>query len=70
MRFDSSYTKDIDKLKYKSILNGFNNMAHVCGVKTWIKMVENQEIMDFIQSSDIDYIQGKALSLLEKTYED
>ncbi len=70
VRFDSSYTKDIDKLKYKSILNGFNNMAHVCGVKTWIKMVENQEIMDFIQSSDIDYIQGKALSLLEKTYED
>ena len=70
VRFDSSYTKDIDKLKYKSILNGFNNMAHVCGVKTWIKMVENQEIMDFIQSSDINYIQGKALSLLEKTYED
>ncbi len=70
VRFDSSYTKDINKARHRSILNGFNKMAHNCGVKTWMKMVENQEIQSFVEHSDIDYMQGNILSKLEKIYED
>ncbi len=70
VRFDSSYTKDINKARHRSILSGFNKMAHNCGVKTWMKMVENQEIKSFVEHSDIDYMQGNILAKLEKKYED
>ena len=70
VRFDSSYIKDINKQKNISILNGFNEMAHNCGIKTWVKMVENQEIKNFVQENKFDYIQGRELAKLEKIYED
>jgi len=70
VRFDSLYTKDIKNKKYNSIIAGFNTMSHSLGVKTWIKMVENQETEDFAQKIGIDYIQGKQIAPLIKIYED
>ncbi|WP_455757230.1 EAL domain-containing protein [Sulfurimonas sp.] len=70
VRFDPFYNKDIKNDKYNSIIKGFNSMAHIKGVKTWIKMVENKELKEFAQKINIDYIQGKELANLEKHYED
>ncbi len=70
VRFDSLYTKDITNKKYNSIISGFNSMAHEIGVKTWIKMVENQESKEFAEKIGIDYIQGKQIAPLIKIYED
>ena len=69
VRFDSFYTKDIENKKYKSIIDGFNLMAHNKGVKTWIKMVETQDIKAQVKELKIDYIQGKYLAKVEKKYE-
>jgi len=69
VRFDSFYTKDIDKQEYKSILEGFNVMAHAKGVKSWMKLVESKETQEYAQLLGVDYLQGKYLSELEKTYE-
>ncbi|MEA2090759.1 MAG: GGDEF domain-containing protein [Campylobacterota bacterium] len=69
VRFDSSYTKDIENEKYKSIIDGFNLMAHKKGVKTWIKMVESEDIKNRVSELKIDYMQGKYLAPLEKKYE-
>ena len=70
VRYDVSFTKEINKEKYKSILKGFNSMAHLSNVKTWLKLVENEEIQEIANSIGIDYMQGKALSELERIYED
>jgi EAL domain-containing protein (putative c-di-GMP-specific phosphodiesterase class I) len=41
-------------------------MAHQRGVKTWLKMVESQEIKTYALSLGIDYTQGKILSAVTK----
>ncbi len=69
VRFDSFYTKDIENEKYKSIIDGFNLMAHKKGVKTWIKKVESEDIKKKIKELKIDYIQGKYLAPVIKKYE-
>ncbi|MCW8954927.1 MAG: EAL domain-containing protein, partial [Sulfurimonas sp.] len=66
VRFDSYYTKDIIDNKNKSIINGFNAMAHQKDVKTWIRMIENKDVYSISKELDIDYLQGKYLAQLEK----
>ena len=66
VRFDTFYTKDIENIKYKSILQGFNTMAQSKGVKTWLKMVENIKIKELAKSINIDYTQGKELAQLKE----
>lgn len=66
VRLDSFYTKDIDKKRHFNIIKGFIVMAHEKEVKTWIRMVENKETYDMSKELEIDYIQGKYLSKIEK----
>ena len=66
VRFDSYYTKEINVNKYNSVISGFNTMAHEQGVKTWIKMVQNEDVNNFAHGLKIDYLQGKYLAKLEK----
>ena len=70
VRFDSYYTKDKNRDKNKNIIDGLNTMAHLSGVKTWLKMLENKDVLEFAQGLKIDYMQGKKLASLEKIYED
>ena len=70
VRFDSFYTKDKDNEQHRSIIEGFNLMAHSKGVKRWIKMVENQETLEFAKKIGINYTQGVYLAPLIKIYED
>ncbi len=69
VRFDSLLTKEMKKRKYSSIINGFNMIAQSNGVKTWIKMIESQEMQHKAEEFKIDYLQGKYLSAVEKIYE-
>ncbi len=59
VRYDSFYTKD---RKYIDIVEGFNLMAHKKGVKTWIKMIESNEIIQEFKELDIDFLQGNYIS--------
>ncbi|MCD6172589.1 MAG: EAL domain-containing protein, partial [Sulfurimonas sp.] len=70
IRFDTFYTKDIKNKNYNSIIEGLNVMAHSKGVKTWMKMIENQEIDEFAKNIGIDYKQGKELAELININED
>ena len=69
MKFDSLYSKDIQRKDHKSIINGFTIMAHNKGVKTWVKMLENEESIKIAEELNIDYLQGNFLAPLEKNYE-
>jgi len=66
VRFDFFYTKDINEKVHKNILNGFNIMAHEKGIKTWIKMIENEDVKSLANELGVDYLQGKYLAPLEK----
>ena len=69
VRFDLFLTKEMKKRNYHSIMDGFNSMAHDSGIKTWIKMIETQEIKEEAKRLKIDYLQGKYLCEVEKIYE-
>jgi len=69
VRYDSFYTKDIEDEKHKSIIDGFNVMAHKKGLKTWIKMLESQESKDIAKELNIDYMQGNFLAPMKNIYE-
>lgn len=66
VRFDSFYSKNIDESRGRNIIIGFNIMAHEKGVKTWIKMIENEDINNQARDLGIDYLQGKYLAQIEK----
>lgn len=66
VRFDTFYSRDIDENRSKYIISGFNTMAHEKGVKTWIKMVENESVASMAEELKIDYVQGKYIAPLEK----
>jgi EAL domain-containing protein (putative c-di-GMP-specific phosphodiesterase class I)/GGDEF domain-containing protein len=66
VRFDTFYSRDIDENRSKYIISGFNTMAHEKGVKTWIKMVENESVVNMAEELKIDYVQGKYIASLEK----
>jgi diguanylate cyclase (GGDEF)-like protein len=63
IRFDSFYTKEMKK--HKNIIEGLNLAAHEKAVKTWIKLIENEEDFELAQTMNIDYLQGKYLAQLE-----
>lgn len=61
IRFDLHYGKKITDRGYQSILRGLNYSAHYLGVKTWIRMIENDEAKSIAESIGIDYIQGNII---------
>lgn len=66
VRFDSFYSKKMDKNRYKNILSGFNAMAHEKGMKTWMRMIEDEESKELAREVGVDYMQGRFLASLEK----
>jgi EAL domain-containing protein (putative c-di-GMP-specific phosphodiesterase class I) len=41
-------------------------MAHEKGMKTWIKMIEDEESKELAKEMGVDYLQGRFLAPLEK----
>jgi len=66
VRLDTYYSKKGKLQEHYSIVEGFVVMAHQKGVKIWIKNIEDKESYLLAKKLNIDYIQGKYLSQLEK----
>ena len=69
VRFDTYYSCEEKMQEQSSIIKGFNKMAQDKGIKTWIKNIEDDVTLKKVKEFQIDYIQGKHLSSLEKIYE-
>jgi len=65
IRFDTYYSNREKLEKNRSIIEGFNSIAHEKGIKSWFKNIEDKESYKIVQELDIDYVQGKYLSNLE-----
>lgn len=66
VRFSSTYTKSIEEHKNRVVIDGLNLIAHNRNIKTWAKMVENENIQQLLEDLNIDYLQGKYLATMEK----
>jgi EAL domain-containing protein (putative c-di-GMP-specific phosphodiesterase class I) len=62
VRFDINYGKHIKESGYQGILKGLNKTAQVLGVKSWVKMLEDEESAALAESIGINFIQGNALA--------
>lgn len=69
VRFDRYYSSEAKLTQNRSIVDGFSLMAKEKGVKTWLKNIENVQTLEKAQDLNVDYLQGKQLSVLEKIYE-
>lgn len=58
VRFDPLYAKHIKEEGYQHILQGLNMTAHLCGTRTWIPMIEDQESDEIAKGLGINYRQG------------
>lgn len=65
VRFDSYYSKKISEKRYENVLSGFNTMAQKKGVKTWMKMIEDENTKKVAQEIGVNYLQGKYLAPLK-----
>jgi diguanylate cyclase (GGDEF)-like protein len=65
VRFDSFYTKEINK--NKNIISGLNLSAHDKNIKTWVKLIEEKNDFEIVNHMNVDYLQGKYLAQLELT---
>lgn len=66
MRLSPFYTQNIEKKSHHSFVRGFQVMAHEKGVKSWMRMVEDEKSKEVAEELGIDYLQGKYLAPLEK----
>lgn len=62
IRFDKVFAKHIDSIVYKSLLLGYTTMCKELKMKSWIKMVDNEETKTFFEEMNINYIQGNLIS--------
>lgn len=62
VRFDQHYGKKILERGYQSLIRGLDLSAHDLGVKTWIRMIQDDESKQIAESIGIDYIQGNKIA--------
>lgn len=61
VRFDANYGKHIREEKWQALLRGLAVSMHLLGVKSWIRMIEDEEGYKIAKSLEIDFIQGNYL---------
>lgn len=62
IRFDKPFSKYINSHAYRSILHSYVQMGKNMNMKSWIKMVDNEDAKKYFEDIKIDYIQGNIVS--------
>lgn len=58
VRFDNNFAKHIKESTHQALIKGLNLSAHILGVKSWIRMIEDEASMAVAESIGINFIQG------------
>lgn len=59
VRFDSRYTKYLKTNRYKKILEALHKGVNSLNSKSWVKLIENEEIYKITEEIGVDMLQGK-----------
>lgn len=62
IRFDKLFTKHMNLPAYTSFLHAYVGISKELKMKSWIKMVDSEELKEKFQKMKIDYIQGNIIS--------
>ena len=62
IRFDKPFTKHIRDSAYVSFMNAYIGICKDMNLKSWVKMVDSQELKEIFETMHIDYIQGNFIS--------
>ena len=62
IRFDKSFAKHLDSDVYKSLLSAYIQVGKDLNMKSWIKMVDNEDAKQYFKNLHVDYIQGNIVS--------
>lgn len=65
VRFDVFYSKEIENEKNRKILKSFHQLASELGLKSWIRLIEDERLKDLACEYKIDYLQGKEIYAIE-----
>ena len=66
LRFDGSFTKEIDSAISLSIIRGFAGIVKELDSKLWVKMIEDEASLEKIKALHVDLLQGYAIAKIEK----
>jgi len=61
LRFDNTYGKHIKEKEYQNIVKGLNVIAQGLGLRSWIRMIEDEAQEKIVTSLGIDFVQGNYL---------
>ncbi len=61
LRFDNTFGKHIKEREYQGIVKGLNVVAQSLGLRSWIRMVEDETQERIVTSLGIDFVQGNYL---------
>ncbi len=61
LRFDNSYGKHIKEKEYQDIVKGLNVVAQGLGLRSWIRMIEDESEEKIVTALGIDFVQGNYL---------
>lgn len=61
LRFDNAYGKNIKQKEYQIIAKGLNVIAQGLGLRSWIRMIEDESEGKIVTSLGIDFVQGNYL---------
>ena len=61
LRFDNSYGKHIKEKEYQNIVKGLNIVAQGLGLKSWIRMIDDDDKVKIVRKLGIDFAQGNYL---------
>jgi EAL domain-containing protein (putative c-di-GMP-specific phosphodiesterase class I) len=69
LRFDNTYGKHIDEPEYQHIVKGLNVVAQGLGLRSWIRMIENEKQEKIVTGLGIDFVQGNYLGRISSLEE-
>ena len=61
VRFDNLYGKHIKEREYQNIVKGLHIIVQSFGMRSWIRLIEDEEELKIVKSIGIDFIQGNYL---------
>ncbi len=65
VRYDAHFSKHLKEKGAQSILKGLDVAAKELGVKTWMKMVEDEETETIAKAIGVDCLQGKLIGKID-----
>jgi len=61
VRFDNLYGKHIKESAFHTIIKGYNIIVQGFGMRSWMRLVEDEEELKIVKSLEIDFMQGNYL---------